>query len=148
MTARSPAEAREPVDDRDRRQTTLMHVLAFAAVVAATGLFLFLAFFCPDRRLIGLLPTALWVPLILWFFSALRRRQVLEIAVAFPISFLTLIVTVLTICPGGTVGPVAIIGLVGFVVYGLVLAASVSTFERWGREEEEKPASRDRLKTG
>lgn len=130
-----------------KRQTTLMHILAFVAVAAAAGLFMFLAFFCPERRLIGLIPTALWVPLILWFFSALRRRQVLEIAVAFPISFLTLVLTVIMICPAGAFRSAAVIGLVGFVVYGLILAASVSSFERWGQEEEE-PESGTRAKTG
>lgn len=133
---------------QQRRQTTLMRVLAFGAVAAATGLFLFLAFFCPERRLIGLIPTALWIPLILWFFSALRRRQVLEIAVAFPVSFVTLIVTVMAICPGGTFRSVVIIGLAGFVVYGLILAASVSTFERWGQEQEQEPESETRAKPG
>ncbi|HEX6208970.1 MAG TPA: hypothetical protein VF058_11520 [Actinomycetota bacterium] len=126
---------------QQRRQTNLMHVLAYAAVAAAVGLFVFLAFLCPERRAIGMIPMALWVPLILWFFSALRRRQALEVVVAFPISFITLILTVLGICPGGAAQSAAIIGLTGFVVYGLVLAASVSSFERWGQEEEEEPRS-------
>ena len=126
---------------QQRRQTNLMRVLAYAAVAAAAGLFVFLAFFCPERRVIGLIPMVLWVPLILWVFSARRRRQALEVLVAFPISFITLILTVLGICPGGAARSAAIIGLTGFVVYGLVLAASVSSFERWGQEEEEEPRS-------
>lgn len=59
------------------------------------------------------------------------------IALAFPVSLLVLIATVIGVCPGASPRSVVAIAPVGFVVYGLVLVASVTSFERWGREEED-----------
>lgn len=48
---------------RRGRGVTLVQGLAGGAVTAAVGLFAFLALFCPERRLAGLIPMALWVRL-------------------------------------------------------------------------------------
>ena len=118
------------------KRLTVLRALMVLSVTAAAGLFAFLALACPDRQLIGLVPAAMWVPLVLWYYSALRRRAVIDIAFALPVSLLTLVLTVVLICPRDAVRTATTIGLVAFVVYGLVLAASISEFEKWGKEEQ------------
>lgn len=111
--------------------------LMWIAIGAAATLVLFLTFACDEARPAGILAAALWIPLIYGIFRTIKGHHVLAIGVVFPIAQLCLIGTLLLACPGSGGRSVLAIGLVGFLIFGLVWSLSVGSLEKWSEEEGE-----------